>query len=807
MSTKKISEKEALSKIEHQLQKYFNVSFAEATDKQLFNALAHVSIEQMFEKREDFSKHCKASDGKAVNYLCMEFLIGKTLQTTLFNLGLEKTFTKLLKAKGKDINALYKIEADAGLGNGGLGRLASCFLDSLASLEYPVTGHCIRYDFGLFKQKFVDGQQTELPDEWLSSGEVWQIPRQDKACIVRFGGYVNEYVEDNHMKVEYHDCTEVEAFPYDMMISGYDSRNVAVLRLWSAKSFNTFDTKKFSQGEYEQALAEKNQIELISKVLYPADDHQRGKTLRLKQQYFLASAAMQSIVATHVRRYKDVRLLSKFIAIHINDTHPVLCVPELMRILMDEHKLSWEAAWQIINETVSYTNHTVLKESLEVWDESLIARTVPRVYNIIKEIDRRFRAHLRDIGVPAGDIEKMAVINNKRISMTNLAVVSSHKINGVSKLHSDILRDDLLGLFSKIYPNKFTNVTNGVTHRRWLCQGNARLSAYIESLIGDKFVKNADELRKLEAFINDKNVIKNIQEIKQKNKEDFAKFIYETQGVVIDPKTRFDVQAKRIHEYKRQLLNALHIIYLYSVLKENPDADITPQTFIFAGKAAAGYRRAKQIITLINNLAAEIEKDEKISKKLKIVFVENYSVTIAEKLMPATDVSEQISLAGREASGTGNMKAVFNGALMVCTADGANIELTDVCGKNSSFMFGMTSEEAEKVWKSNYDPTYYYRNNEKIKKVIAMLTKGFNGESFEELARYLLRTTSEGDIYMCLADFDSYLEAHEKMDTLYRNPEKWHKQCLENISRMGYFSSDRSIEEYAKNIWHLKKIK
>jgi len=805
VSIKKISDKEALSQIDKQLQKYYNINLPDASDKQIFNALAHVAIDKMFEKRQKFSKMCKKKDAKAVNYLCMEFLIGKTLRTSLFNLGLDKVFAKVLKSKHKDINSIYALEDDAGLGNGGLGRLASCFLDSLATLNYPVTGHCIRYDFGLFKQKFVDGQQTELPDEWLSTGEVWQVPRPDKACTIRFGGYITERMENNHLKIDYHDCTEVEAFPYDMMFSGYNSKNVAVLRLWSAKSFNTFNTKMFSQGQYAQALQEKNEIELISKVLYPADDHMQGKSLRLRQQYFLASAAMQSIVSTHKRRYKDLKLLPKFIAIHLNDTHPVLCVPELMRILMDENDFSWEDAWDIVNKTVSYTNHTILKESLETWDEDLVSRLLPRIYCIIKEIDRRFRCELSFKGLSQDTIDNMAIVNNRRIKMTNLAVVASYKVNGVSKLHSSILKNELLKDFSNIYKNKFTNVTNGVTHRRWLCEANPRLANLIESLIGDNFIKDATDLKKLANFKTDKNVIKKLAEIKYENKKDFANFVYETSGIVIDPSTRFDVQAKRIHEYKRQLLNVLYIIYLYAILKQDPNADITTQTFIFAGKAASGYRRAKEIVYLINELSSEIEKDEVISKKLKVVFVENYSVTIAEKLMPATDVSEQISLAGQEASGTGNMKAVLNGGIMICTADGANIEISDVCGKNSSFMFGMKADEVEKIW-GKYNPNSYYEQNPKIKIVIDMLKKGFNGVSFEGLANYLLSTSDNGDPYMCLADFDSYVNAKEELDKLYRNSLAWHKQCLINISQMGYFSSDRSINDYSKDIWSLKEI-
>ncbi len=803
---KQITEKEAITKINNQLEKYYNISITDATDSQLFKALAGTCIDEMFLKRQKFSKNCKAKDGKAVNYMCMEFLIGKTLRTSLFNLGYEKVFSKVLKNNGKDIKSLYAIEEDAGLGNGGLGRLASCFLDSLATLDYPVTGHCLRYDFGLFKQKLVDGQQTELPDEWLGSGEVWQIPRSDKACRIKFDGYVTENMQNGHLKVEYHDCTEVEAFPYDVMFSGYDSKNIAVLRLWSARSFNTFDTKKFSQGEYTQAMAEKNELELLSKVLYPADDHMQGKALRLRQQYFLVSAAMQSIVITHKRRYKNLKLLPKYISVHLNDTHPVLCVPELLRILMDENNLSWDEAWSIVGKTISYTNHTILKEALEVWDESLIARTLPRIYSIIKEIDRRFRMSAGNLGIDYNSIEEMSVISNKKISMANLAVIASHKINGVSKLHSDILKDRLFKSFNGIYPEKFTNVTNGITHRRWLCESNPKLSELIESLIGDKFIKNASQLEKLEKFVDDESIVKKVKNIKLKNKEEFAKFLFDTQGIKIDPTTRFDVQAKRIHEYKRQLLNVLHIIYLYSILRQNPDADITPQTFIFAGKAASGYRRAKEIIYLINQLAKEIDKNEKISKKLKVVFVENYSVTVAEKLMPATDVSEQISLAGQEASGTGNMKAVLNGALMICTPDGANIEISEVCGENSSFMFGMTAEDVTKTWNNNYSPRSYYENNPKIKTVIDMLAVGFNGTSFKNLADYLLSNLGDCDPYMCLADFESYLNACEELDNLYRKPLKWHKQALKNISKMGYFSSDRCIEEYAKNIWKLSKI-
>ena len=802
----KTQNKTILQTINNKLEKYYNVKFEEASNNQLYNALAKISLDKFLEKRQKFNVEYNKKRGKMIYYLCMEFLVGKSLKSALFNLGVLDEVNKLFKKNGKDLQQIFDLEDDAGLGNGGLGRLASCYLDSLAALKYPVTGHSIRYDFGLFKQKLVDGKQIEVADEWLKSGEVWQVPRPDRACTVRFGGSVREYMQDGHMKVEYVDSTEVEAFPYDMMFGGLNSKNVATLRLWSARSFNTFDTKMFSQGEYEKALADKNEIELITKVLYPADNHIQGKSLRVKQQYFLASASMQNIVSTFVKKYKNVKLLPNHVAIHINDTHPVLCVPELMRILLDDYCLSWEDAWEVVTNSVSYTNHTILKESLEVWDEGLIYRTAPRIYNIIKEIDNRFRAEAYSKGLNAHEVESLAVVSNRCIKMTNLAVIASHKVNGVSKLHSQILKDEMLSLFNRVFDNKFTNVTNGITHRKWLCESNERLTALIENLIGNKFVSNPKELLKLEKFVDDKEIIKKVKEIKLKNKKDFAQFLLKRQNVSINPNSIFDVQAKRIHEYKRQLLNVLNIIYLFEILKSNPDLDIPNQTFIFAGKAASGYHMAKQIIYLINCLAKEIDKYPEISKKIKVVFVEDYSVSVSERLMPATDISEQISLAGMEASGTGNMKAVLNGALMVCTEDGANIEIVEQCGEDSAFMFGLSKEEANKTWARGYDPMWHYNNNPRVRLVIDALKKGFDGTSFEDVAAYLLWNSQNKDLYMCLADFEEYLKVREQIYALYKKPQQWHKKCLKNISRMGYFSSDRSIEEYASEIWHLRKI-
>lgn len=803
-----ITDIEALSLIQKKLERYYNTSIKEASVEQLYKTLAMIVKDILLERKNQFHQRTKKANAKRVHYLCMEFLLGRTLKASLFNLGLDEVFTEALKNRGIDINDIYEQEPDAGLGNGGLGRLAACFMDALATLDYPAMGHCIRYDYGLFRQKIVEGNQIELPDSWLPGGEVWLEPRKDKSVIVRFDGYIKETVDsDGHMTPEYYDYTEVEAYPYDMFLSGYDCEAVSTLRLWQAKSIAKFDMHKFSQGEYMQALAQDNEAELISKVLYPSDDNSAGKSLRLKQQYFLVSAALQEIVSTHVRRYKNITLLPEYVAIHINDTHPTLAIPELMRILMDDYKLGWDEAWEIVKRTFAYTNHTVLVEALETWNEDLIERRLPRIYQIIKEINRRFCAELFDKfnGSNLDEIEKMAIISKRTIKMANLCIVASHKVNGVSKLHSDILKNHIFSDFSKLYPNKFMNVTNGIAHRRWLCQSNPELAKLITSKIGEGYYKNADELEGMLKYVDDKAVLAELERIKYDNKVEFAKLIKKHQGVDIDPNTRFDVQIKRIHEYKRQLMNVLKIIHLYRLLKENPDMDFTPQTFIIGGKAAPSYYMAKRIIKLINQLSADIDKDPVISKKLKVVFIENYSVTLAESLIPASEVSEQISLAGKEASGTSNMKFMINGALTLGTLDGANVEIKEACGDDNIFIFGMTADEVERAWKLGYEPRSYYENNENIHKVIDMLKEGFNGESFGDIVDYLLNSGNVPDPYMCLADFDSYINAHFEMDKAYRDRKKWNKMSLNNIATAGFFAADRSIEKYAKEIWGLSK--
>jgi len=805
----KLTEQRALQLIEDDLLKYVGIKLKDASINDFYKALANICHDILLEKREKYHARVVKAPAKRMHYLCMEFLLGRNLKSTLFNLGLDKVFTSALKSINVDIDDVYDVENDAGLGNGGLGRLAACFMDSLATLGYPSMGHSILYEYGLFKQKIVDGEQIELIDAWRSTGDVWLQKRPEKTVIIKFGGNVIENVVDGKVVPEYHNYTEVQAVPYDMILSGHDSNGVSILRLWEAKSVNAFDLNSFSQGAYVQAVAKASEVEMISKVLYPADDHTEGKTLRLEQQYFLVSAALQNIVATHIHRYKSLKTLDDLVVIHINDTHPALCIPELMRILMDEYSWGWDEAWKLVNKVINYTNHTVLMEALEKWDETLFKTTLPRIYQIVKEINRRFVKDMLDSHQDDFDlnqIEKMSIISQNQVRMANLSVIASHKVNGVSELHSDIIKKQLFGNFSKLYPSKFTNVTNGIAHRRWLCQSNERLTSLLDKTIGNAYYYDADKLKTLLKYDDDKTFLSNLAKVKQENKKEFAKYLFKTQGVKINPNARFDVHVKRIHEYKRQLLNVLKIIYLYSELLENPDKEVTPQVFFFGGKSAAKYYMAKRIIKLICKLSKEIDKNPKIADKLKVVFLENYNVSLAERIIPATDVSEQISLAGKEASGTGNMKFMINGALTLGTYDGANVEMCKCVGRDNIFIFGLTADKVDEAWKIGYDPKSIVDKNSKIAKVISMLNKGFDGEKFDDIARYLTQG-NRPDPYMCLIDFDSYLNAYTKMDETYNNKEKWNKMCLVNIAKAGFFAADRSIEDYAKNIWKLGVIK
>ncbi len=804
----KFTANEAESLISGKLSRYYGVSFKEADKEQIYKATVMAVKDILLEKRDKFSKEYRAQHGKRVYYLCMEFLLGQSLKNNTYNLGIQNAINAALKKHGASLEELYDMEPDAGLGNGGLGRLAACFMDALASQNYPAMGYSLRYEYGLFKQKIVDGWQMELPDNWLPGGEVWLTPRTDKIFKVKFDGWLRENWTGEGLKVEQVDATEIDAVPYDMMISGKDGKAVSVLRLWKAQSSRSFDMHTFSQGDYLRCMQEDNEAELITKVLYPSDNHYEGKSLRLKQQYFLVSASLQNILADHIKRYGSLDTIPEYAAIHINDTHPALCIPELMRLLIDEHGYGWDKAWDIVTRTVAYTNHTVMSEALEKWNEDLVQRRLPRIYQILQEINKRFCADIWN--KYPGDwarSDRMSIFSHGQVKMANLAVIASHTVNGVSHLHSEIIKKSIFKDFAELWPNKFTNVTNGIAHRRWLCQSNPELSTLLTDCIGDGFVMDASKLIEFKKYENDAEVLNKLNRIKDKKKKQFADYAFRHQGIIIDPNTVFDVQAKRMHEYKRQLLNTLYIISLYNDLKENPDMDVLPKTFIFGAKAAPGYYFAKQVIRLICELSEDIRKNPKVNKKLNVVYMEDYNVSMAEKLMPSTEISEQISQAGKEASGTGNMKFMINGALTIGTLDGANVEMKEACGDENIFIFGLTASEVDDLWRKGYSSSDYYRNNEKLQKVVKALNEGFNGVKFDEIANYLLYGTPVADPYMCLADFNSYYATHVKADEAYRNRKLWAKMSLNNIATAGVFSADRSIKEYAENIWHLKRIK
>lgn len=808
MSKFAISEKEVKELVKGKLSRYFGVSPTEASKEQLYKSVVMVVRDILLEKRQQFHKVIKAKRAKRVYYLCMEFLLGRSLKNSLYNLSIADTFEKVVNGFGYSLEDLYEMEPDAALGNGGLGRLAACFMDALATGNYPAMGYSLRYEYGLFKQKIVDGWQTELPDTWLPGGEVWLTQRADKSFTVKFNGQIEEQWTANGLQVVYKDCNEVKAVAYDMMISGKDSDAVSILRLWKAKPVQDFNMKLFSQGEYYQAMTEDNDADVLTKVLYPADNHSQGKSLRLKQQYFLCSASIQNIVEDHRHRYGDVRTLPQLAAIHLNDTHPAMAIPELMRVLIDEYFINWDEAWAITTATCAYTNHTVLAEALETWSEDLVARTVPRIHSIIKEINRRMCEKLWD-KFPGewAKISRMSIIEHGRVKMANLSVYGGHKVNGVANLHSEIIKQSIFKDFYDFTPDKFTNVTNGIAYRRWLCQSNPELTNLLCDCIGDKFVSDAAELINFKKFDSDKNVLTRLEQIKAIKKAQFAQYAHKTQGVIINPNTLFDTQAKRLHEYKRQLLNVLNIIDVYQDLLENPDLNVQPKTYIFGAKAAPGYYMAKQIIKLINYLAEDIKKHPKINEKLNVVYMEDYNVSMSEKLMPATEISEQISLAGKEASGTGNMKFMINGALTIGTLDGANVEMAQAVGSDNIYIFGLKSNEVDDIWRSGYSSSKYYNETPKLRRIIEALIVGFNGESFSDIANYLLTGMPVADPYMCMADFTAYSKTQQQLSKLYETDKfTWNQKALRNIASAGIFAADRSIKEYTENIWNLKAL-
>ena len=807
MNYKNMTPQEIKNNIEVKLSRYFGCTSAEASSDQMYKAVAMTIRDILTEKRGDFKKEVNQKGAKRIYYMCMEFLLGRSLKTNVCNLGLDKSYAEALGELGFKLDDLYECEPDAGLGNGGLGRLAACFMDSLSSLDYPATGFSLCYEYGLFKQMIVDGMQVELPDIWLPGGEVWLVPRTDRAFVVRFGGRVVEKWENNHMTIIYEDCEELEAVPYDMMISGGDSKAVSRLRLWKARNIQNFNMGLFSQGQYQKALEENNNAETLTKVLYPADNHTEGKLLRLSQQYFLVSASVQSIIRDHMAVYGTLANLEDKVAIHINDTHPALCIPELMRILIDDYFYSWDAAWDKVVKICSYTNHTVMPEALETWNEDLFRLKLPRIYTIVKEINERFCRDAWD-AFPGNwqRISKMSIVGYGSVRMANLSVVGSHSINGVSKLHSGILTDTIFKDFYKMYPDRFDNVTNGIAHRRWLCYSNPELAKLLDECIGEGYRHNPVELAEFAKFADDKAVLDRVRAIKHDNKIAFANYLADKSGKKIDTHSVFDVQIKRLHEYKRQLLNVLNIIGLYIDLKDNPDMNIQPQTFIFGAKAAPGYQMAKRIIQLICMISKDIDRNPKIKEKLNVVFLENYDVSTAEILIPSADISEQISLAGKEASGTGCMKLMINGAITIGTLDGANVEMLDAVGNDNMYIFGLKSDEVERLWLQGYRSAEFYSNNERLKRIVNFLSIGFAGESFADIATYLLTGHGVADPYMCLADFESYRLAHEEMIAAYSEREKWTRMSLLNTSAAGFFAADRSIKEYADKFWNLKPL-
>ncbi len=784
----------------------FGCTLSDASEIEAYRAVCITVRELLVKKNHDFRHSKEQKNAKKVYYMSMEFLVGTSLRNNLYNLGIERLMRDIVSEAGKDIERLYETEPDAGLGNGGLGRLASCYMDAASGLDISCTGFSIKYEFGIFRQKIVGGWQMEFPDDWLNNGGVWLVPRHDDAVPVRFGGEAVGYFDGNgKYKVDHRGYSTVMAVPYDMYISGYDSKAVNKLTLWEAKSPNSFDMAAFSRGEYAKALEQETMAEVISKVLYPADNHIEGKRLRLRQQYFFVSASLKSITSEHIKKYGTLDNLHERVAIHINDTHPALCVPELMRILVDEYDYEWESAWDITCKTLSYTNHTVMSEALEHWSESLYSEQMPRIYQITSEINRRLMINLRAFyGDDTAKLNYMAVISGGEVRMANLCLACCHKINGVSGLHSTILKESLFRDYYVMDNDRFTNVTNGIAYRRWLCQSNPKLTECLSSLIGEGFKKDSFELEGLLKYKDDKTVLDTLNAIKRDNKLRLASYIAKADGAVVNPDSIFDIQIKRLHEYKRQLLNVLQILHMYIKLKNNPNMEFVPRTFVFAAKASAGYMMAKQIIRLIVVVSELLASDPVTRDKLRVVFIEDYKVSLAEIIIPAADISEQISIAGKEASGTGNMKLMINGAVTLGTLDGANVEIHDAVGDENMFLFGMTADEVEALWRKGYNPMDYINRDPDLKAVIDLLMNGINGNRFDDIVYSLIRGNyGTADAYMSMADFTDYARAQRDVSAAYLDRQGFAQKALVNIAKAGIFSADRAVGEYAKNIWKI----
>ena len=787
----------------------------EATPAMIYQAVALAVKDMIIDRWIATHKEYEKQDAKVVYYMSMEFLTGRFLGNNIISLCEQKEIEEALSELGFDLNSIEDQERDPALGNGGLGRLAACFLDSLASLGYPAYGCGIRYRYGMFKQQIRDGYQIEVPDEWLKDGYPFEIRRAEYATEVKFGGYVETEWDGKRNHFVQKGYQSVMAVPYDIPIVGYGNNVVNSLRIWDAQPVNTFNLSEFDKGDYQKAVEQENLAKTIVEVLYPNDNHYSGKELRLKQQYFFISASVQRAIKKYKEKHDDIHKFYEKASFQLNDTHPTVAVAELMRILLDEENLEWDEAWEITTKTCAYTNHTIMAEALEKWPIELFSRLLPRVYQIVEEINRRFVAQIQQ-RYP-GDNEKirrMAIIYDGQVRMAYLAIVGSFSVNGVAKLHTEILEKQELRDFYEMMPEKFNNKTNGITQRRFLLHGNPLLADWVTDKIGNEWITDLSNIKKLSVYVDDEKCQQEFMNIKYQNKIRLAKYIKEHNGIDVDPRSIFDVQVKRLHEYKRQLMNILHVMYLYNQLKDNPNMDIVPRTFIFGAKAAAGYKRAKLTIKLINNVADVINNDKSIGGKLKVVFIEDYRVSNAELIFSAADVSEQISTASKEASGTGNMKFMLNGALTIGTMDGANVEMAEEVGKENMFIFGASADEIINLEnKGGYNPMDIFNNDQDIRRVLMQLINGYyspqDPELFRDIYNYLLNTQSSdrADTYFILKDFRSYAEAHKKIDQAYRDEKWWARTAMLNTASAGKFSSDRTIEEYVRDIWHLKKIK
>lgn len=813
---KKFNKKKFIADVKDNVKTLYRKNLDEATQQQIFQAVSYAAKDTIIDNWLATQEQYEKDDPKIVYYMSMEFLMGRAMGNNLINLCEYDEVKEALEELGLDLNVIEDQEPDAALGNGGLGRLAACFLDSLATLGYSAYGCGIRYRYGMFKQKIENGYQVEVPDNWLKDGNPFELRRPEYAKEVKFGGYVHvEYDEaTGQSKFIQKDYQSVRAVPFDIPVVGYGNGIVNTLRVWDAEAINDFHLDSFNKGEYMKAVEQENLAKNIVEVLYPADEHYAGKELRLKQQYFFVSASVQAAIAKYKKNHSDIRKFYEKATFQLNDTHPTVAVAELMRILMDEEGLGWDEAWEVTTKTCAYTNHTIMAEALEKWPIELFSRLLPRIYQIIEEINRRFVEEIK-AKYPGNQekIRKMAVIYDGQVKMAHLAIAAGYSVNGVAALHTEILKNQELKDFYEMMPEKFNNKTNGITQRRFLLHGNPLLAKWVTDHIGDEWITDLSQISRLKIYVDDKKAQQEFMNIKYQNKVRLAKYVKEHNGIDIDPRSIFDVQVKRLHEYKRQLLNILHVMYLYNTIKDHPEMDFYPRTFIFGAKAAAGYRRAKQTIKLINSVADVINNDASIKGKLKVVFIEDYRVSNAEMIFAAADVSEQISTASKEASGTGNMKFMLNGAPTLGTMDGANVEIVQEVGEENAFIFGLSSDEVINYEKNGgYYPMDYFNNDQDIRRVLMQLINGeYSGndtEMFRDLYNSLLNTqcSDRADTYFILADFKSYAAAQKKVEEAYRDEDRWARMAMMNVACSGKFTSDRTIQEYVDEIWKLDKV-